>query len=74
MQWNEYEKVEMFLREVATTGVVCGGESREDMVAACFRKYKDAKATVLSNKPSVYSTYLSGTGNVQRGKDGGELV
>jgi hypothetical protein len=53
--WNEYDKVEMFLEELIDSGVVEVGMKWEDVVASCWKKYMAARATVNANKPSVYT-------------------
>jgi hypothetical protein len=57
--WNEYDKVETFLVEVMSGGVVPAGSTWEDVVQLCFNKSAAAKATVQANKPSFYSTSIS---------------
>jgi len=63
----EYDKVEMYLVEVMTGGVVMKGQNWQDVVQTCFDRFAAAKATVLSNKPSFYS--ISATGS-DVGSDG----
>lgn len=57
--WNEYDKVETFLVEIMTKGVIPAGSTWQDVVQMCFDKFAAAKATVQANKPSFYSTSLS---------------
>ncbi|KAG4439366.1 hypothetical protein IFR05_005178 [Cadophora sp. M221] len=53
--WNEYDKVEMFLVEVMDSGIVEDGMSTADVIQTCFDKFSNARATVERNKPSYYS-------------------
>ncbi|KAL2068723.1 hypothetical protein VTL71DRAFT_15061 [Oculimacula yallundae] len=53
--WNEYDKVEMFLVEVMDSGIVETGMSTADVIQTCFNSYSNARATVEKNKPNYYS-------------------
>jgi hypothetical protein len=54
--WSEFDKVEAFIMELIYTGIVPAGTTKEEIVDLSFSKYKDAKATVLSNMPTVWTT------------------
>jgi len=69
--WSEYDKVEMYLVEVMSGGVVLQGQTWQDVVQSCFDKFAAAKATVQANKPSFYSLPASGT---DAGTDAGTNV
>ncbi len=49
----------MFLNELMDTGFVEDGMTRDDVVALCWKKYMSAKATVNSNKPTIYTNGLA---------------
>ncbi|CZT02539.1 hypothetical protein WAI453_002080 [Rhynchosporium graminicola] len=53
--WNEYDKVEMFLVEVMDSGIVENGMSTADVIQTCFNRYSNARATVEKNKPGYYT-------------------
>jgi hypothetical protein len=53
--WTEYEKVEMFLEELITAGIVPEGQGKEDLVQECWDRFAKARATVARNKPDVYT-------------------
>ncbi|TVY57640.1 hypothetical protein LCER1_G001154 [Lachnellula cervina] len=53
--WNEYDDVESFLKELMETGIVKRGMTREDVVENCFAKFRRAKACVYKNRPSTYT-------------------
>ncbi|KAK0109605.1 hypothetical protein ONS95_002289 [Cadophora gregata] len=53
--WNEYDKVEMFLVEMMDSRIAEDGLSTADVIQTCFNKYSNARATVERNKPNYYS-------------------
>ncbi|KAF7960955.1 hypothetical protein EAE96_000626 [Botrytis aclada] len=53
--WNEFEDVEMFVRELIETGLVDTDKTKEQVVAGCFVRFQTAKMTVRKNKPASYS-------------------
>ncbi|TVY43089.1 hypothetical protein LSUB1_G001236 [Lachnellula subtilissima] len=53
--WNEYDEVESFLKELMETGIVKRGMTREDVIENCFAKFRRAKACVYNNRPSTYT-------------------
>jgi hypothetical protein len=57
--WNEFDKVEMFLRELMETGIVKEGWDRDQVIADCFHRYTAAKNTIWQNKPATYSSSTS---------------
>ena len=57
--WNEFEKVEIKIKELVETGIVKEGVSRDDAVEACFKKYKQARKTVERNRPGSYAASTS---------------
>lgn len=52
--WTEYEKVELFMKEVIGGGIVRQDITREDIVADCYARYSKARETISKNKPSSY--------------------
>ncbi|KAH7409104.1 hypothetical protein BKA64DRAFT_664153 [Cadophora sp. MPI-SDFR-AT-0126] len=53
--WNEYDKVEMYLVEMMDSRIAEDGMSTADVIQTCFNKYSNARATVERNKPNYYS-------------------
>ncbi|KAF7910958.1 uncharacterized protein EAF01_002466 [Botrytis porri] len=53
--WNEFEDVEMFVRELIETGLVDTDKTKEQVVAGCFVRFQTAKMTVRKNKPASYN-------------------
>ncbi|TAQ85733.1 hypothetical protein B7494_g5951 [Chlorociboria aeruginascens] len=55
--WNEFEEVEMYLKELMDTGVVKDskeGVTRAAVIADCYRRFEHAKKTVKENSGSHY--------------------
>jgi hypothetical protein len=52
--WNEYDDVETYLREIIETGLVEADSSADDVVVSCFQRFQDAKMTIRKNKPASY--------------------
>ena len=59
--WNEFDKVEMFLRELIDTGIVKEGWDRDQVIADCFHRYTVARNTIWQNKPTTYTSLASST-------------
>lgn len=57
--WTEYEKVELFMKELIASGIIREEVSREDVIIDCYKRYAKAKQTVLGNKPSAYTPSAS---------------
>lgn len=53
--WNEFEDVEMFVKELIETGLVDTDKTKEEVVAGCFVRFQTAKMTVRKNKPASYN-------------------
>ncbi|KAA8575291.1 hypothetical protein EYC84_004470 [Monilinia fructicola] len=53
--WNEFEDVEMFVKELIETGLVDTDKKKEEVVAGCYVRFQAAKMTVRRNKPASYS-------------------
>ncbi|CAD6441893.1 e890a639-1a66-4387-a5ab-c88e3f7edd5f [Sclerotinia trifoliorum] len=53
--WNEFEDVEMFVKELIETGLVETDKTKEQVVAGCFVRFQTAKVTVRKNKPASYN-------------------
>lgn len=53
--WNEFEDVEMFVKELIETGLVDTDKTKEQVVAGCFVRFQMAKMTVRKNKPASYN-------------------
>ncbi|KAH6855755.1 hypothetical protein B0I37DRAFT_442542 [Chaetomium sp. MPI-CAGE-AT-0009] len=51
-----FVQVEDFIREVLDTGIVEAQQKVEDILTECFTRFANARATVISNKPEVYSS------------------
>ncbi|QSZ29371.1 hypothetical protein DSL72_003885 [Monilinia vaccinii-corymbosi] len=56
--WNEFEDVEMFVKELIGTGLVDTDKKTEEVVAGCYVRFQAAKMTVRKNKPASYSATL----------------
>jgi len=41
--WQEFEKVEMFLKELIDAGIVCEGVTKDEVIADCYEKFQMAK-------------------------------
>jgi len=54
--WNEFDNVEMYLKELMESGIVRDGLGRDGAIEHCFDLYKKAKQTVAKNKPAAYAT------------------
>lgn len=50
----EFEKVEDYLKALLNTGIVEEDRSVERIMVECFLLYREAKAAVLGNDPSIY--------------------
>ncbi|PQE17024.1 C6 transcription factor protein [Rutstroemia sp. NJR-2017a BBW] len=61
--WNEFEDVEMYVRELIETGLVDTGKKKEEVVAGCFVRFQAARQTVRKNKPASYN----GTSSAAKG-------
>ncbi|EKD14123.1 uncharacterized protein L3040_007877 [Drepanopeziza brunnea f. sp. 'multigermtubi'] len=74
--WNEYDKVEMFLLGLMDSGIVQQGMTTADVIQTCFNKYSNARATVERNQPSYYASTSSpsatGPGAASTGAGAGE--
>ncbi|KAK3294003.1 uncharacterized protein B0H64DRAFT_433263 [Chaetomium fimeti] len=55
MDRAQFVQVEDFIREVLDTGIVEAEQRVEDILNECFTRFANARATVISNKPEVYS-------------------
>ncbi len=64
--WSEFENVEMWIEEVARSGVVREGMSKEQVIEYGFGLYRRAKSVVATNKPAAYVG--SGSGSIATGK------
>jgi hypothetical protein len=53
--WTEYERVELYIKELIAGGIVREDVSREDVIADCYERYAKAKETVSKNKPASYT-------------------
>ncbi|RAL68029.1 hypothetical protein DID88_008752 [Monilinia fructigena] len=51
--WNEFEDVEMFVKELIETGLV-DTDKKEEVIAGCYVRFQAAKMTVRRNKPASY--------------------
>ena len=49
-----FEEVEDFLKEVLDSGLIEADKTVDELLAECFSKYQDAKATVQANVPATY--------------------
>ncbi|KAL2127549.1 hypothetical protein VTI74DRAFT_10567 [Chaetomium olivicolor] len=56
MDMAHFVQVEDFLNELLDTGVVEAHKTVEDILAECYDRFQYARATVLANKPDVYTT------------------
>lgn len=63
--WNEFEDVEMFVKELIETGLVDTDKKKEEVVAGCFVRFQTAKMTVRKNKPASYNATAK---EAQKGK------
>lgn len=54
--WTEFEKVEMFMKELIISGIIREEVSREDIIIDCYERYAKARETVSRNKPSAYTS------------------
>ena len=52
--WNEFDKVEIFIRGLIDTGIVEEGWNRDQVISDCFHRYSTAKDTISKNKPMSY--------------------
>ncbi|AEO70836.1 uncharacterized protein THITE_16271, partial [Thermothielavioides terrestris NRRL 8126] len=55
MDKAQFVLVEDFIKEILDTGIVEADQSVEDVLNECYTRLQYAKATVLANKPEVYS-------------------
>lgn len=53
--WNEFEDVEMFVKELIETGLADTDKTKEEVVAGCYVRFQVAKMTVRRNKPASYN-------------------
>lgn len=68
--WNEFEDVEMYVRELIETGLVDSNKKKEEVVAGCFVRFQAVRQTIRKNKPGSYT----GTSQAAKGAvsaDGG---
>lgn len=72
--WNEYDKVEMFLVGIMDSGIVEQGMSTADVIQTCFNKFSNARATVEKNKPSYYTGAAPTGPGAAAGGVGGQVV
>jgi len=52
--WNEFDDVETYLKEIIETGLVESDSSADDVVVGCYQRFQDAKTTIRKNKPASY--------------------
>ncbi|RDL40676.1 Uncharacterized protein BP5553_00655 [Venustampulla echinocandica] len=53
--WDEYDRVESFLRELMDTGIVMKSMSRDEVVEYCYARFRRAKETIAKNMPAAYT-------------------
>ncbi|KAK3897015.1 hypothetical protein C8A05DRAFT_39435 [Staphylotrichum tortipilum] len=56
MDKAQFILVEDYLKEVLDTGIVEAHQTVEDVLDECYSRFHTARATVLSNKPEVYTS------------------
>jgi hypothetical protein len=54
--FDEFDQVESYLKELMDTGIVRKGMTRDEVVENCFARFRRAKEVVAKNKPSTYSS------------------
>jgi hypothetical protein len=54
--FDEFDQVESYLKELVDTGIVRKGMTRDEVVENCFARFRRAKEVVAKNKPSTYSS------------------
>jgi hypothetical protein len=54
--WNEFDNVESYIKELMETGTVKDGIDRDELIEHCFEMYRKAKNTVVKNKPAAYAS------------------
>jgi hypothetical protein len=54
--WNEFDNVESYIKELMETGIVRDGMDRDEVIEHCFEMYRKAKNTVAKNKPAAYAS------------------
>jgi hypothetical protein len=57
--WTEFDRVEMYLKELIDSGIVKEGLSRDQAIEHCYELYRMAKQTVARNKPAAYMSNRS---------------
>ncbi|KAF4635028.1 hypothetical protein G7Y89_g3064 [Cudoniella acicularis] len=65
--WDEFDKVESFMKELMDSGIVNKDMTRDDVIEHCYAKFRKAKKTIQSNKPSAY-TGTDGTATPPSGR------
>lgn len=58
--FNEFDEVESFLKELMDTRLVRRGVTRDEVVENCFAKFRAAKECIAKNKPSNYTSSSTG--------------
>jgi hypothetical protein len=66
--WNEYDKVEAYIRELMNTGIVLRDMTRDDVVETCYSIFRKAKETISKNQPAAYTATEGGAAPVGSSK------
>ncbi|KAK4157325.1 hypothetical protein C8A00DRAFT_40290 [Chaetomidium leptoderma] len=63
MDKSQFIQAEDYIKEVLDTGIVEAQQQVEDVLNECYMRFQTARATVLSNKPEVYTSSPAGGKN-----------
>jgi hypothetical protein len=66
--WNEFDKVEAYIRELMDTGIVLRDMTRDEVVETCYSIFRKAKETISKNQPAAYTTTEGGAASVGSSK------
>jgi hypothetical protein len=66
--WNEYDKVEAYIRELMNTGIVLRDMTRDEVVETCYSIFRKAKETISKNQPAAYTATEGGAAPVGSSK------
>jgi hypothetical protein len=62
--WAEFEKVEMFMRELMDTGIVRKDMTRDEIIENCYANFRKARDTIQKNQPASYTMTEGGAAPV----------
>ncbi|KAG9233997.1 hypothetical protein BJ875DRAFT_28210 [Amylocarpus encephaloides] len=62
--WDEFDKVEAYMRELMNTGIVLKDMTRDEVIEVCYANFRKAKDTIAKNQPAAYTATEGGAAPV----------